>query len=181
MALNNADTREFINQVVNISGKTALEIIRANQGGKSPAKPYVTYLYLGNQTIGASPITSHTESAGQVTEYVTSSRTPVLEVQFFTQTEHQALSENIASYEDANEIAQRFEDHLKTDRVKRYMREKGFSVLSIQTTTNLDEYLGDRWERRAVVELTMNDISEITNDVESFNHPATFTITAEDI
>lgn len=179
MALNAEDTSNFIRTVLNITTSDDFKVIRANQSGRRPAKPYATYLYTGNVALGASPQTDHTATATELTEEISTVRSPTLEVQFFTKTE--AEGKKITGYESANDISQRFEDNIKSDRVKRYLRENCFSVLSHNTLFNLDEMLGDKWERRAAVEITLNEVTVASNSVEFFNAPITFNITAEDI
>lgn len=181
MALTNDETQEYIRTVLNISDTDDLKVILKKQGGKSPAKPYVDFQYLGNAGIGAAPLITHTESSTKLEENISTTRTPILEIQFYTQTEHQALTDDISDYESANDICQRFEDNLKSDRAKRLMRETGFSILNTNVIFDLDKFLGDRWERRALIELTMNHATVATNEVEFFVPPVTVTITAEDI
>lgn len=181
MALSNNETQEFIRTVLGITDSDDLKVIRKNQSGRSPDKPYAAYHYLTNPIVGAAPFISHEDTGLALNEEISNVRTPILEIQFYTKTEDQALTENFSNYESANEICQRFEDNLKSDKVKIFLREKGFSILSTNPVFNLDQFLGDTWERRSVLELTLNHVSVHTNEVEFFVPPITLDIEIEDL
>lgn len=180
MSLSNEMTTNFLNMVINDSGVT---VIRQKQEGASPSKPYASYRYISNIGIGH-PTTIYTDPGGTQKLVETNSRlrTPQLEVQFYTKTETQALTENIEDYKSAADYCSDFEDDLTSLRVQRFMRENDFSVLSKTSIPDLDSQLGDSWERRSQCEMTLNQVTSTTDNVEYFNQSAfNVELTIEDI
>ncbi len=165
MSLSNSLTTEFIETVINDS---AVTVIQSKQDAKSPKKPYVAFRYISNNGIGL-PVESHEDTTSELIETNARLRTPQLEVQFFTQTEQQAIKDEIQDYKTAQEYCQEFEDNLTSSRIIRFMRANDFSVLDKNTISDLDVQLQDRWERRSMCELTLNHVTATTDSVEFFN------------
>ncbi len=165
MALTAQLAAKFIKEILN---DPSIPVILQKQDKASPPKPYAAYRILSNQPLGVSAV-YHDINGENVEETVERKRIKSLEVQFFTQTEQQAIDQTIENYISANDLAELFEDKIDLTRSTAYQKLNGFSVLGVQTITDIDEQLGDRWERRALCELRIHDTTFFTETVESYD------------
>lgn len=162
---------KFIKEILN---NPDILVIRQKQDKGSPSKPYAAYRVLSNQPLGMSA-TYHDKNGGGVEETVERKRIATLEIQFFTHTELQAKEQSLINYIPANYLAEIFQDKVDLTRSIAYQKLNGFSVLGVKTITDIDAYLGDNWERRALCELRIHETTFVTETVESFD-PANLTV-----
>lgn len=158
-------TAEFIEFVLN---NPAITVIRQKQDKRSPAKPYCAYRFLSNQPFG-SPAEYYDDIEPALKETIEEKQRRILEIQFFTKTEQQAIEETIVDYISANDLAELFRINSNRPRSRTFQKQNGFSVLSAGTITDIDEYLGDLWERRAVCELKIHTTKLVTEEVYSYD------------
>lgn len=159
-----------------------VKVFQAKQDEASANKPAVIFRFMSNQAFGQSA-ESFKDTGEALEETVERKRIIKLEVQFFTKTEQQSLDPDeiardpkLASYIAANSLAVEFEDKVMLSRSRRHQKLNGFQILSINIISDIDAQLDDRWERRALCELSIHDTSSITEEVD-FYDPADLNIT----
>jgi len=154
------------------------EVIYANQTTERPPKPYGTLLVLSSGL--RSGLDEHIESfngGSQLIERITAGpRQLVAQVEVYTD----------PATTPSNEAAELLENALlalDTVLVKDVFRVAKIGVLGHTSATRLDEQLGDRWERRAVADVTFTYSGETFDDGvtgESGNWIETVEIPTED-
>lgn len=159
-----------------------VKVFQGKQDEASANKPAISYRIMSSRSHGLSA-ESFEDIGGALEETVETKRLLALEIQFYTKTEQQALDPDeiagdpkLAGYISANELAVELENRAMLTRSRRFQHLNGFSVLSVNTISDIDEYVGDRWERRALCEFNIHDTSRITEETDSYD-PADLSVT----
>ncbi len=146
--------------------------IMADGEGKRPSKPYATFK-IGSSIGQGHPIRVYQDSVDYPTEKVTETvqrvKTPKVEINFYSDTETQILKKQKANKEVVDRVArdfcENFLERLYLVAVQDYMTDAGFSLLETTDFSDVGVYLGDKHERRAICELTFNEVTEQAADI----------------
>ena len=146
--------------------------IMADGEGKRPSKPYATFK-IGSSIGQGHPLRVYQNSTDYPTEKVTETvqrvKTPKVEVNFYTDTETQILKAQKKDVEVVDKVArtfcEEFLERLYLVAMQDYMQDAGFSLLETTDFSDVGVYLGDKHERRAICELTFNEVSEQSADI----------------
>jgi hypothetical protein len=152
-----------------------VKVFQQKQDEGSARKPYIVYRIMSNRKLGMA-VEYYEEDGGDLEETVEEKQAKVLEVQFYTKTEQQALDpletskdQFLSQYISANDLAEKFRINANRSRSRAFQKQNGFSVLFAATITDIDAQLGDRWERRALCELNIHDTTRVSEDVEFYD------------
>lgn len=144
--------------------------IMADGEGKAPKKPYATFKF-GSEIGQGHPLRIYTDSddypTTKVTETVQRVKTASVEINFFTDTETQHLKKKRTGDEAkvARQFCNEFLEKLYLVDQQDYMLDAGFSLLDTKDFSDVGVYLGDKHERRAICELTLNYVGEVAADI----------------
>lgn len=152
-----------------------VKVFQGKQDEASANKPAISYRIMSNRPMGMSA-ESFEDIDGILEETLESKRLIALEIQFYTKTEQQALDPDelardpkLSAYISANALAVEIETKTMLTRSRRHQKLNGFSVLSVNTISDIDEYVGDRWERRALCEFNIHDTSSLTEETDFYD------------
>jgi hypothetical protein len=143
-------------------------VILASQDVKRPERPYATFK-LGAETGIGFPLRIYKDSVDFPTEKITETVQRVkkltVEINFFTQTESQIIKEKPDCRKVARELCNEFLERLYLVSAQDFMTDNGFSLLDTKDFSDIGLYLGDKHERRAICELTINYVGEVFEDI----------------
>lgn len=136
------------------------DVIFKNQAAPRPAKPYASILVTSNSNkYGFDDVTQGFDAANQViTRQVNGLRTMIVQIEVFTDP-----ATDINTLE-AREYLEGTLDALESQPVRDLFRNAGLGVLRFTPPNQLDEQLGERWERRAQTDLTFTYTASILDD-----------------
>jgi hypothetical protein len=159
-----------------------VKVFRGKQDEGSSVKPYIWYRISSSVPIGQSS-ESFEDTGSELEETTEQTRQIVLELNFHTKTEQQAIDPletakdlRLASYISANDLAAQFQSKAMFTRSRAFQNQNGFSVLSVNTISDVDSYVGDRFERRAICELNIL-VTVCLSESVSFYNPDNLNVT----
>lgn len=142
--------------------------IMSDGEGKAPKKPYATFKF-GSEIGQGHPLRIYTDSTDyattKVTETVQRVKTASVEINFYTDTETQHLKKKRTNAKVARQFCNEFLEKLYLVNQQDYMQDAGFSLLDTKDFSDVGVYLGDKHERRAICELTLNYVGEQAADI----------------
>jgi hypothetical protein len=133
-----------------------LKIIKHDQPGKSPAKPYCTWQEISNPSNGRT-IVNYLDVDGTYTEATNINKTEAVQVDFYTRTASQNKNKPDASYKKATDFAEEMTIKLNTISSLIYQSDNNIGVMDWTDLTPNTQFLGDKNELRATVEILINN------------------------
>lgn len=163
MTANVTTDHQLIRETVRLwlqAGAGVSQVIYANQEVPRPAKPYATILVVSSgQRFGLDETRQAFDATNEVVQRtVAGPRQMILQCEVYT---------DPATAPGQLEAAERLENALlmlDTVGVRSAFRAAKIAVAGHNQVTRLDEQLGDRWERRAVVDVTVTYSGETFDD-----------------
>lgn len=152
--------RAIIAWVAAGTGIDASKIIWGDQTAPRPAKPYATILFPSLTMPGLSDDTEQTFNASTQAVERRSSGPRLITAQIDVYSDP-ATSANSA---EAAELMTNTVDLLQTVSVRDSFRAAKIGVISQTAVQRMDEQLGERWERRAMAEVTFSYSAETFDD-----------------
>lgn len=147
-----------INGLIKLLEPDLKAVHQLNQGNKDKSpKPYAGWRIISEVTVGLPELFS-TDSATYITETVNQQRKVQLEVNFYSN------SREFGSLV-ARDYCNSFLAKLYLNSSLMYQESYGLSVLDTQNYSNLDTHLGDKWERRALCELTLLYSEQVSDNI----------------
>lgn len=159
---------------------TDLTFIQQFQEAKSPQLPYSAWRIISV----TSPIRHRKEygvESDALVESIDATKILKLELQFFSQTEEQAINKNEV-FKGANEYSSDFLNMLYSDTSKAYQIENNFSVINWNDLSIFVGFLGDIHELKSIIELDIlytDNVTVSSNSVDT--DEINTTINIEDI
>lgn len=155
-----------------------LKVIKHDQEGKAPRKPYCTWREISNPSNGREQI-RYINVAGTYTETVDINKTESVQVDFYTKTPKQNKSNPSAGYKSAYELAEEMTARLNTYGSQAYQKTNNIAVMDWDDLTPLTKFMGDINELRATIELRINNnlnYTEETYEVDTSSIDANLTV-----
>jgi len=140
-----------------------LKMIRHDQEGKSPTKPYGTWREISNPSNGREQIRYKTIS-GTYTEVVDINKTESVQVDIYTKTPKQNKNKPVDGYRTAYEYAEEMVSRLNTYSSQAYQKTNNIAVMDWDDLTPLTKFMGDINELRATIELRINNNLNYTEE-----------------
>jgi hypothetical protein len=135
---------------------TDIKIIKHDQLGKAPAKPYCTWNEISNPSNGREQI-SYATINGTYTEVTDLNKTETIQVDFYTNTAAQNKNKPVSGYKSAYELAEEMTIKLNTYNSQAYQKQNNIGVMNWSDLTPLTQFLGDKNELRATIEIMINN------------------------
>ena len=105
----------------------------------------------------------------KITETIQRVKKATVEINFFTLTESQILIKQKKKVDVVDKVARlfcnEFLERLYLVQQQDYMQTNEFSLLDTTDFSDVGVYLGDKHERRAICELTLNYVGEVSEDI----------------
>lgn len=140
----------------------SLEIVQANSYKTSPDKPYITVRVSSDDGKGFPMSELVPVDETQVDQLIATFNIAQCELIFY--------SNDNTGFFSAQNLVKFFEAALITDRARQFQSDNGFGVLEIRPRINADIAMGDFFERRQVLEFSVNHIFTLSEtDVPFFN------------
>lgn len=133
-----------------------LTVILQDQNAQSPALPYCTWFEVSGIANGF-PEVDHFESGGQFTERVSQNKNSRIQVDFYTETISQAVIKSTQNFIPAKEFAEQFILRTGLTTSIKFQRDNKIGFLDWVDQTGSTQFLGDKSEARATIEMTIND------------------------
>jgi len=151
-------------------------IIQANQSVDAPEYPYIAWRVISERNHGLPDEFSVDSGDGSNLMHTNSrTRTAEVEIQFFTSNRKNG---GMIAREFCNEFLERI--YLPTSVL--FQAQNKVALMATRDYSNLDTVLGDKWERRAVCELTINyqySLSEKVAYADSITTSSDYIISSE--
>jgi hypothetical protein len=157
------------------------KVIKHNQPGAAPKNPYCSWQEISNPANGREQI-GYLDVAGVYTETIDINKTEAVQVNFYTKTAAQNKNKKVSGFKSANQIAEEMTIRLNTFSSQAYQKSNNIGVMNWTDLTPLVQFMGDKNEQRATVEIFLNNnlnYTEETFEVDVSTIDATLTI--EDI
>jgi hypothetical protein len=152
-----------------------VKVFQGKQDEASASKPAISYRIMNSQALGQNA-EYYEDQGATLDETVEEKQIKILEVQFYTKTEQQAVDPletakdlKLSQYISANDLAAKFKINANRPRSRAFQKTNNFSVLGVTIIQDIDKTLGDRWERRALCELRIHDTTLITETVDFYD------------
>ena len=139
-------------------GAFGFDVLWLDQDGPRLPKPYATLHWFSDQQLGIAQ-RIHTQLALDVEEQVQEVKRLTIQIEVYT------APATVIGASEALDVMEGALLTLQADQVTRGFREAGMSFLSHEVILNLDEFDGDRWERRALCDVHFLHL--LTSDPES--------------
>jgi hypothetical protein len=136
------------------------KVIKQNSNGKSPSYPYCAWRRVSSNGVGH-PIVTQQDIVGSE-ELIERVKVQNVQVEFYSETEEQAVEKNISPFFTASEYADIFLNRIHSYESRAYQKNKKISLLRWTDYSCIDNFLGDVYEERATVELSINYIQTQT-------------------
>ena len=152
---------------------TGLEVVKANSYSSSPAKPYITVRVTSDYGKGFPMPEIVPVDDNQVDQLIATYNIAQCELIFY--------SNDNTGFFSAQNLVKFFEVALGTDRAKQFQADNTFGVMQVRPRINADIAMGDFFERRQILEFSVNHIfTLLETDTPFFNKDGlVITITEE--
>jgi hypothetical protein len=137
--------------------------IKHDQPGKAPAKPYYTWQEISNPSNGR-PQTAYVDVNGTYTETINVNKTEAIQVDFYTKTASQNKNKPVVGYKKATDLAEEMSVRLFTYNSLAYQSLNNIGVMSWTDLTPNTQFLGDKNELRATIEIFINNNLNYTEE-----------------
>ena len=148
------------------------EVIFGKQISESPPNPYAKFDFISGQRLGRpykSSTTSDDNPTTAVTEYLQTQRILNVDITWYTKTKTDLLEDiengKTVINKEAREFVDEFIGKLESSDALDYTRDNTFSILNYNEFEEVDEFLSDVWERRAMIELQINYVTLTSSDI----------------
>jgi len=152
-----------------------VKVFQGKQDEASANKPAISYRIMNSLAFGQNA-EYYEEDGDDLREDVEEKQQKIVEVQFYTKTEQQAVDPletandlKLSQYISANDLAAKFRINANRPRSRAFQHENGFSVVGVNIIQDIDAQLLVRWERRALCELRIHDTTIISENVDFFD------------
>lgn len=152
---------------------TGLEVVKGNSYSSSPPKPYITVRVPSDDGKGFPMPEIVPVDDNQVDQLIATYNIAQCELIFY--------SNDNTGFFSAQNLVKFFEVALGTDRAKQFQADNTFGVMQVRPRINADIALGDFFERRQILEFSVNHIfTLLETDTPFFNKDGlVITITEE--
>lgn len=130
--------------------------IKHDQPGKAPELPYFAWQEINNPANGREQM-SYVDVDGVYTESIDINKTETVQVDFYTKTASQNKNNPDAGYKSAYQLAEEMIIRLNTYLSKKFQKDNNIGVMSWTDLTPLTQFMGDKNELRASIELFINN------------------------
>jgi hypothetical protein len=161
-----------IKGLIELLNTELVEVVYGNQIAQSPKNPYAKFEFISGTRLGR-PYKSSTydgvDKPNVVTEHLQTQRQMAVDITWYTKTRSDLL-EDIANgvtvvNKEAREFADEFIGALESSNALDYTKDNLFSILGYNEFDEIDNFLSDVWERRAMVELQINYVTLTSSDI----------------
>jgi hypothetical protein len=144
-------------------------VIQQNQDAHSPEKPYCAWRITSEIEIGlAAKGEKDAPNPLDLIQYIERSKRATIEFNFYTETESRG-AEKVA-----RKFCNEFLNKLNLQSSSEYFRANNMALVDHNDFQNIDQHLGDNWERRAVCELVINYVDSVEEEITTIQYnPAT--------
>jgi hypothetical protein len=148
--LKNGQIQRYIKALIpEVADLKGTRVFPANIAAASPEKPYIIYRVISQTETGQAQRTN-VATVSDLTETVTQRKEAQIEINFYSKPLDQ---DNL---EDSRYWCNLFLERIRLSSSEEKSVTEGFYVMSWNDYSNLDQYLGDKWESRASCELAIS-------------------------
>jgi len=142
--------------------KSEISVVKANSYSSSPAKPYITVRVSSDDGKGFPMSELVPVDDSQVDQLIATYNIAQCELIFY--------SNDNTGFFSAQNLVKFFEAALGTDRARQFQADNTFGIMEVRPRFNADIAMGDFFERRQVLEFSVNHIfTLLETDVPFFN------------
>lgn len=145
--------KQFVDTVLD---KPSVQVIKANSYSSAPAKPYVTVRVFSDDDRGFPVSEVVSQGPSQVDKQISTYNIAQCELIFYS-------NDNKGEF-SAQNLAKYFITALGFSRSRQFQADNNFGMLETRPRVNADIALGDLFERRQVVEFSVNYVFTITEE-----------------